>query len=238
MGKRKKVAYVVLKGHRTGIFDTWEETRLATQGFKKSAECPMGPEFQGYFTREEAERAWREKKLKPDDSPAAAPAPPKKKARVAAPAPAPAIVQPPRGISGDEAALARYPAHEQRLLEARDFFAAIDAHPYEDSDEDGEPPQQMTGYFPPWENEIYLNLLNKYGQPLKENHRAVTAFQLEFNYRVWDSVTAHPNKFNGGQRTHKTGPRGGKIKSTVYRDWVEANGGKWVGFQWKLLDSA
>ena len=30
--------------------------------------------------------------------------------------------------------------------------------------------------------------------------------------------------------------RGGKIKSTVYRDWVEANGGKWVGFQWKLLE--
>ena len=141
--------------------------------------------------------------------------------------------------SGDEAALARYPAHEQRLLEARDFFAAIDAHPYEDSDEDsdedGEPPPQMTGYFPPWENEIYLNLLNKYGQPLQENHRAVMAFQQEFNYRVWSSVTAHPNKFNGAQTTHKTGPRGGKIKSTVYRDWVEANGGKWVGFQWKLL---
>ena len=96
----------------------------------------------------------------------------------------------------------------------------------------------MTGYFPPWENEIYLNLLNKYGQPLKENHRAVMAFQQEFNYRVWDSVRAHPNKFNGGQTTHKTGPRGGKIRSTVYRDWVEANGGKWVGFQWKLLDSA
>ena len=96
----------------------------------------------------------------------------------------------------------------------------------------------MTGYFPPWENEIYLNLLNKYGQPLQENHRAVTAFQLEFNYRVWSSVTAHPNKFNGAQTTHKTGPRGGKIKSTVYRDWVEANGGKWVGFQWRLLDSA
>ena len=149
-----------------------------------------------------------------------------------------AIVQPPRGISGDEAALARFPAHEQRLLEARDLFGAIDAHPYEDSDEDGEPPQQMTGYFPPWENEIYLNLLNKYGQPLQENHRAVTAFQQEFNYRVWSSVTAHPNKFNGGQTTHKTGPRGGKIRSTVYRDWVEANGGKWVGFQWKLLDSA
>ena len=129
MGKRKKVAYVVLKGHRTGIFDTWEETQRATQGFKKTEDAPMGPEFQGYFTREEAERAWREKRLKPDDAAAPAPAPPKKKARVAAPAPAPAIVQPPRGISGDEAALARYPAHEQRLLEARDFFAAIDAHP-------------------------------------------------------------------------------------------------------------
>ena len=100
---------------------------------------------------------------------------------------------------------------------------------------DGEPPQQMTGYFPPWENEIYLNLLNKYGQPLKENHRAVMAFQQEFNYRVWSSVTAHPNKFNGGQTTHKTGPRGGKIKSTVYKDWVAAHGGEWVGFQWRPL---
>ena len=97
-----------------------------------------------------------------------------------------------------------------------------------------QPPQQMTGYFPPWENEIYLNLLNKYGQPLQENHRAVTAFQLEFNYRVWDSVTAHPNKFNGAQTTHKTGPRGGKIKNTVYKDWVAANGGEWVGFPWRL----
>ena len=77
---------------------------------------------------------------------------------------------------------------------------------------------------------------SNHGQPLQENHRAVTAFQLEFNYRVWSSVTAHPNKFNGAQTTHKTGPRGGKIKSTVYRDWVEANGGKWVGFQWKLLE--
>ena len=71
--------------------------------------------------------------------------------------------------------------------------------------------------------------------PRIENHRAVTAFQQEFNYRVWSSVTAHPNKFNGAQTTHKTGPRGGKIKSTVYRDWVEANGGEWVGFQWQLL---
>ena len=48
-------------------------------------------------------------------------------------------------------------------------------------------------------------------------------------------MTAHPNKFNGAQTTHKTGPRGGKINSTVYRDWVEANGGEWVGFPWQLL---
>ena len=89
MGKRKqKVAYVVLKGHQTGIFDTWEETRLATQGFKKTADAPMGPEFQGYYTREEAERAWREKRLKPDDPAVAAPAPAPKKAKVdAAPTP-------------------------------------------------------------------------------------------------------------------------------------------------------
>ena len=44
-----------------------------------------------------------------------------------------------------------------------------------------------------------------------------------------------PQQVQRGQTTHKTGPRGGKIKSTVYRDWGEANGGKWVGFQWKLL---
>ena len=223
----KKKFYAVASGTKTGIFDSWEEVKPLVYGV-------AGALHKSFATREEAERWLAEASGGGGADPA--PAPPKKKARVAAPAPAPAIVQPPRGISGDEAAMARYPAHDQRLLEARDLFGAIDAHPYESDDEDSEPPPQLTGYFPPWENEIYLNLLNKYGQPLKENHRAVTAFQQEFNYRVWSSVTAHPNKFNGAQTTHKTGPRGGKIKSTVYKDWVEANGGKWVGFQWRLLE--
>ena len=49
------------------------------------------------------------------------------------------------------------------------------------------------------------------------------------------AVQERLNRFNGGQTTHKTGPRGGKINSTVYRDWVEANGGEWVGFQWRPL---
>ena len=47
-------------------------------------------------------------------------------------------------------------------------------------------------------------------------------------------MRTHVNRFNGGQTTHKTGPRGGKIKSTVYKDWVAAHGGEWVGFQWRL----
>ena len=57
----------------------------------------------------------------------------------------------------------------------------------------------------------------------------------EFGYRKWESVRTHVNRFNGGQTTHKTGPRGGKIKSTVYKDWVAAHGGEWVGFQWRPL---
>ena len=70
---------------------------------------------------------------------------------------------------------------------------------------------------------------------MTENHDAVRVFERDFGYRAWSSVRDHVNRFNGGQTTHKTGPRGGKIRSTVYRDWVAANGGKWVGFQWQLL---
>ena len=43
----------------------------------------------------------------------------------------------------------------------------------------------------------------------------------------------HSNCFNGTKRTYRTGPRGGKVESTVYKDWVAANGGEWVGFQWR-----
>ena len=70
---------------------------------------------------------------------------------------------------------------------------------------------------------------------MTENHDAVRVFERDFGYRAWSSVRDHVNRFNGGQTTHKTGPRGGKINSTVYEDWVAAHGGEWVGFQWQLL---
>ena len=216
MGKRKKkVAYVVLKGHQTGIFDTWDETLRATEGFKKTADAPMGPEFQGYYTREEAERAWREKKLKPDGAVAPPPAPPKKKARVdAAPAaPAPAIVQPPRGITSDAAAMARYPAHDRRVLEARDLWDSVDAGHGQD---DSEPPPPFRGSLTDWEDAKYLKLLIRYGQPLKANPPAMKEFLEEFGYRAKASVTAHVNAFNVG----------------AYKAWRAANGGRWAGFAW------
>ena len=80
-----------------------------------------------------------------------------------------------------------------------------------------------------------MYLLKQYGQPLTGNFYAVREFKREFGYRKWESVRAYVNRFNGGQTTHKTGPRGGKIKSTVYKDWVAAHGGEWVGFQWRPL---
>ena len=79
------------------------------------------------------------------------------------------------------------------------------------------------------------------GRPLWGDTKPPTAIGygkeevLEFGYRKWESVRTHVNRFNGGQTTHKTGPRGGKIKSTVYKDWVAAHGGEWVGFQWRPL---
>ena len=59
MGKRKKVAYVVIKGHQTGIFDTWPEAEQQTKGFKG------GAVYAGYTTREEAERAWDQQTIYP-----------------------------------------------------------------------------------------------------------------------------------------------------------------------------
>ena len=89
MGKRKKVAYVVIKGHQTGIFDTWPEAEQQTKGFKG------GAVYAGYTTREEAERAWDQQTIYPMPGAApAAPPPTKKKAKVAA-APTPARVPAP-----------------------------------------------------------------------------------------------------------------------------------------------
>ena len=113
----------------------------------------------------------------------------------------------------------------QEVCRARDDFDA----------NDGEYFPKLTGTLTDWENEIYLYLLKQYGQPLTGNFYAVREFKREFGYRKWESVRTHVNRFNGGQTTHKTGPRGGKIKSTVYKDWVAAHGGEWVGFQWRPL---
>ena len=131
---------------------------------------------------------------------------------------------PPRGITGNSEKFDRLPARDQEVCRARDDFDA----------NDGEYFPNLTGTLTDWENEIYLYLLKQYGQPLTGNFYAVREFKREFGYRKWESVRTHVNRFNGGQTTHKTGPRGGKIKSTVYKDWVAANGGEWVGFPWRL----
>ena len=56
MPKRKrngKVAYVVFRGRQCGVFETWEDVAALVRGFP-------GAKCQGYATRGEAERAWRE----------------------------------------------------------------------------------------------------------------------------------------------------------------------------------
>ena len=130
--------------------------------------------------------------------------------------PAPAIVQPPRGISTNRAAMARYNRHERDLLQARDDWEAFLSADNVDSGDDNESPKQMTGYFPDWENVKYLELLNKYGEPKKANPEALRAFMQEFCYRKKASITSHPSHFNKG----------------AYDAWRAANGGKWVGFTW------
>lgn len=44
--------YVVFKGHNPGVYDSWEETKLQTDGFP-------GAVFKGYSTSEEATEAFR-----------------------------------------------------------------------------------------------------------------------------------------------------------------------------------
>ena len=44
----KKKIYAVRKGHKTGLFYTWEECKKAVQGYS-------GAEYKGFFTKEEAE---------------------------------------------------------------------------------------------------------------------------------------------------------------------------------------
>ena len=202
----KKKFYAVASGKRTGIFDSWDEVKPLTYGV-------AGALHKSFATREEAERWLAE--ASGGGGAEVAPSP-KKKARVAAPAPAPAIVQPPRGISGDEAAMARYPAHDQKVLRARDDWEAFLSADNVDSGDENESPKQTTGYFPAWENAKYLELLNKYGEPKKANPEALRAFSQEFCYRKKASITSHPSYFNKG----------------AYDAWRAANGGKWVGFTW------
>jgi hypothetical protein len=127
-----------------------------------------------------------------------------------------AIAQPPRGITSNPAALARFPAHDREVLEKRDLWDAVDATFGQDSDDDSEPPEPFKGSFTDWEDAKYLELLIRYGQPLKANPPAMKKFLEEFGYRAKASVTAHVNAFNVG----------------AYKAWRAANGGRWAGFAW------
>ena len=50
MGKKR--AYVVMNGRQTGVFDTWDEVEPLVKKFK-------GAKYQGYSSRDDAERAWQ-----------------------------------------------------------------------------------------------------------------------------------------------------------------------------------
>ena len=127
-----------------------------------------------------------------------------------------AIAQPPRGITANPAALARFPAHDREVLEKRDLWDAVDATFGQDSDDDSEPLEPLTGSFTDWEDAKYLELLIRYGQPKNENPPAMQKFLEEFGYRARASVTAHVNAFNVG----------------AYKTWRAANGGQWAPFAW------
>ena len=127
-----------------------------------------------------------------------------------------AIAQPPRGITANPAALARFPAHDRDILEKRDLWDAVDATFGQDSDDDSEPLEPLTGSFTDWEDAKYLELLILHGQPKKDNPPAMKKFLEEFCYRAKAGVTAHVNAFNIG----------------AYKTWRAANGGRWVHFAW------
>ena len=71
--------------------------------------------------------------------------------------------------------MARYNTHERRLLRARDDWEAFLSADNVDSGDDDESPEQMTGKFADWENAKYLELLNKYGEPVQANPAAERA---------------------------------------------------------------
>ena len=62
MGKKR--AYVVTKGRQTGIFETWDEVEPLVKKFK-------GAKYQGYSSRDDAERAWRDQAAAPSFTTAA-----------------------------------------------------------------------------------------------------------------------------------------------------------------------
>ena len=127
-----------------------------------------------------------------------------------------AIAQPPRGITANTAALARYLAHDQYVLRKRDDWEAFLSADNVDSGDDDDEPQQLTGSFTDWEDAKYLELLIIYGQPKNENPPAMQKFLEEFGYRARASVTAHVTAFNVG----------------AYKTWRAANGGQWAPFAW------
>ena len=127
-----------------------------------------------------------------------------------------AIAQPPRGITANPAALARFPAHDREVLEKRDLWDAVDATFGQDSDDDSEPPEPLKGTFTDWEDAKYLELLILHGQPKKENPPAMKKFLEVFCYRAKAGITAHVNAFNVG----------------AYKTWRAANGGQWAPFAW------
>ena len=127
-----------------------------------------------------------------------------------------AIAQPPRGITANPAALARFPKYDREVLEKRDLWDAVDATFGQDSDDDSEPPEPFRGTFTDWEDAKYLELLIIHGQPKKDNPPAMKKFLEVFCYRAKAGITAHVNAFNVG----------------AYKTWRAANGGQWAPFAW------
>ena len=105
--------------------------------------------------------------------------------------------------------MARYPAHDRRVLAGE---GRLGGRQYRRTTWTGrgrqEPPPPFRGSFTDWEDAKYLELLIRYGQPLKANPPAMKKFLEEFGYRAKASVTAHVNAFNVG----------------AYKAWRAANG--------------
>ena len=123
-----------------------------------------------------------------------------------------AIAQPPRGITANPAALARFPAHDRRVLEARDLHDAVDATFGQDSDDDNEePPPPFRGSFTDWEDAKYLELLIRYGQPKNENPPAMQKFLEEFGCEA-SSIDRHRRqKVCGYDSGEASFPQGGGV---------------------------